>query len=189
MIEITMKKIYKKVVFFSARIIVGILGNQYEKVLIGKISPALLLRNFIYQRFFLINSNVKYSVHFTSKIGSSKDSLIIEEDSLSVLKSLAVSSNCYIAVHKGTKLFIGKDTLWAPNVCINTSNHDLRDRKIFHKETITIGQNNWLAFGVVITKGVSLGNNVTVAANSVVTKSFGDNLLIGGVPAKEIKPL
>jgi maltose O-acetyltransferase len=34
-----------------------------------------------------------------------------------------------------------------------------------------------------------LGNNVIVAAGSVVTKSFGDNVVIGGNPARVIREL
>ena len=33
---------------------------------------------------------------------------------------------------------------------------------------------------------IEIGNNCFVAANAVVTKSFGDNVVIGGVPAKVI---
>jgi maltose O-acetyltransferase len=35
--------------------------------------------------------------------------------------------------------------------------------------------------------GVTLGNSVIVGAGSVVTKSFGDNIIISGNPAKIIK--
>ena len=46
---------------------------------------------------------------------------------------------------------------------------------------IIIGDNAMLA------PGVTLGDNVVVAAGSVVTKSFPDNVVIGGNPAKIIK--
>ncbi|MYM60717.1 acetyltransferase [Vibrio sp. OCN044] len=52
---------------------------------------------------------------------------------------------------------------------------------------VVIGDNCWLGEGVVITKGVQLGKNCIVAANSVVTKSFPKNSIVGGVPAKVIK--
>ena len=40
-----------------------------------------------------------------------------------------------------------------------------------------------------IASGVTLGNNVVVGAGSVVTKSFGDNVVIAGNPAKVIREL
>ena len=53
-----------------------------------------------------------------------------------------------------------------------------------------IGNALYLSTGVIITKKLNLGNNISIAANSVVNKSFmEDNLLICGVPAfkKNIK--
>lgn len=52
----------------------------------------------------------------------------------------------------------------------------------------TIGDGLYLSTGAKITSKVVLGNNITVAANSVVTKSFPeDNVLLAGMPAKIIK--
>jgi serine O-acetyltransferase len=34
---------------------------------------------------------------------------------------------------------------------------------------------------------LTIGNNVTVGANSVVTKDIPDNAIVGGVPAKIIR--
>lgn len=50
-----------------------------------------------------------------------------------------------------------------------------------------IGDAIYLATGAKITSKVTIGDNVSVGANSVVNKSFGSNIMIAGVPAKEIK--
>lgn len=45
--------------------------------------------------------------------------------------------------------------------------------------------------GSVVQKrnGVTIGNNVVVAAGAVVTKDVPDNCVVGGVPARKIKAI
>ena len=164
--------------------------NKYEKKVAKMLDYSrILVLNYIIQRL-IGNSNIlKYSVHYTSKISESNKGLIIENDSQRALISLAVSGGCYFSIHDGTVLKIGEGTLWAFNVSIVTSNHGLLDRDIYTTGDVTIGRNCWLAKGVSIMPGVSLGDNVTVGANSVVTKSFPGNVVIAGVPARVIKYL
>ena len=38
----------------------------------------------------------------------------------------------------------------------------------------------------VVVKGISIGDRCLVGAGAIVTKSFGDNSIIAGVPAKKI---
>ncbi len=91
------------------------------------------------------------------------------------------------------KVKIGKNCLLAPKVSIYTAGHplDVRERAelLEYGYPVTIGDDCWIGGNSVINPGVTLGNNVIVASNSVVTKSFGDNLVIGGNPAKIIKRL
>jgi maltose O-acetyltransferase len=47
----------------------------------------------------------------------------------------------------------------------------------------------WIGGNVTILPGVTIGNNVVVAAGAVVTKDIPDNTLVGGVPAKKLKDL
>lgn len=47
----------------------------------------------------------------------------------------------------------------------------------------TIGDFLFLASGAKITKKITLGNDVMVAANSVVNKSFGKGVLLAGAPS------
>jgi len=57
------------------------------------------------------------------------------------------------------------------------------------RKGIRIGKNCWLGSKVTILDGVVIGNNCVVAAGAVVTKSFPDNCVIGGVPSKIIRHL
>lgn len=52
---------------------------------------------------------------------------------------------------------------------------------------IFIGDHVWIGSGVKVLKGSKIGNNVIVAANSVVSGNYPDNVIISGNPAKIIK--
>lgn len=86
---------------------------------------------------------------------------------------------------------IGDNCMFAPNVQLYTATHPLhpvkRNSGLEYAKPIKIGDNVWLGGGVIVTPGVTLGNNVVVGAGSVVTKSFPDNVVITGNPARIIK--
>ena len=51
-----------------------------------------------------------------------------------------------------------------------------------------IGDGLYLSTGAKITSEITLGNNISIGANSVVNKSYtDDNALIAGTPAQYIK--
>lgn len=50
-----------------------------------------------------------------------------------------------------------------------------------------IGDNVFIGPGAKIFGGVTIGNNVSIGANAVVNKSFPDNVVIAGVPAKIVR--
>ncbi|MFC3153372.1 sugar O-acetyltransferase [Litoribrevibacter euphylliae] len=83
---------------------------------------------------------------------------------------------------------IGDNCFIAPQVGIYTATHPIdpveRAKGIEFAKPITIGNNCWIGGHATINPGVTLGDNVVVASGAVVTKSFGDNVVIGGVPAK-----
>ena len=54
---------------------------------------------------------------------------------------------------------------------------------------IKIGNNVWIADKCTILKGVTIGNNVVIGANTLVNKDVPDNVVVGGVPVKVIREL
>ena len=80
-----------------------------------------------------------------------------------------------------------------PQVGIYTAAHPLDPQeRASGKEyalPITIGNHCWIGGHATINPGVTLGDNVVVASGAVVTKSFGDNVVIAGVPARVISTI
>ncbi|MBK8600718.1 MAG: acyltransferase [Flavobacterium sp.] len=140
----------------------------------------LRLVNFFFQKIMRVNAEVPFMVHYTSQV--SKTVFLGK----GVAQFFANSGNCYI---QGiNKVYIGDHTLFAPGIKIISANHDKNDLKKHDKTTapIIIGKNCWIGANCVILPGVTLGDNVIVAAGAVVSKSFPGDCVIGGVPAKVI---
>lgn len=88
---------------------------------------------------------------------------------------------------------IGRHCLLGPGVSIFTATHpvepELRLQDQEYGLPVSIGDNCWLGGRSVINPGVTLGNNVVVASGAVVTRSFPDNVVVAGVPARIVKAL
>lgn len=56
-------------------------------------------------------------------------------------------------------------------------------------QPVKIGDGVWIGANVIITPGVSIGKGCVVAAGSVVTKNFPENILLAGNPAKKIREI
>ncbi|HJE87260.1 sugar O-acetyltransferase [Levilactobacillus brevis] len=88
---------------------------------------------------------------------------------------------------------IGEHCYFGPNVGLYTPVHPLNAMARVHDvemgAPITIGDNAWFGGNVTVLPGVTLGNNVVVGAGAVVTKSFGDNVVLVGNPAHVIKEI
>ena len=88
---------------------------------------------------------------------------------------------------------IGNNVLMAPKAQIYTAGHpyNLKARTSWlgYGKPVTIGNNCWIGGDAVIVPGVAIGNNVIVGGGAVVPKSFGDNVVIAGNPARIVKHL
>lgn len=88
---------------------------------------------------------------------------------------------------------IGENVMCGPKVQIYTATHPLNAaERILGPEfakPIRIGNNVWIGGGAIICPGVTIGDNTTIAAGSVVTKDVPANVLAGGNPCRVIKEL
>jgi acetyltransferase-like isoleucine patch superfamily enzyme len=90
-------------------------------------------------------------------------------------------------------LEIGDGCIIGQYLSCHPENHNYQslEKEIRHqgvsRKGIKIGANCWIGSKVSILDGVSIGEGSIIAAGAVVNKSFPDNSIIGGVPAKLIK--
>ncbi|OBQ57312.1 sugar O-acetyltransferase [Tamlana sp. s12] len=106
-------------------------------------------------------------------------------------KNLFMNFNCCIL--DVAEVSIGDNCMFGPHVQIYTATHPLefkaRNSGKEYAKPITIGDNVWIGGNATICPGVTLGNNVVVGSGAVVTKSFPDDVVVAGNPAKIIKSI
>ena len=88
---------------------------------------------------------------------------------------------------------IGDDCFIGPNVSIYTACHptdpvERNTRKEWAKP-VTIGDNVWIGGSVTILPGVTVGDNCTIGAGSVVTRDIPSDSVAAGNPARVIRRL
>lgn len=115
--------------------------------------------------------------------------------SIEIGENFSCNLNCHINASVGGKITISKNVLVGPNVVIRTANHNfnqtdqLINQQGHNFNDIKIEENVWIGSNCVILSGVKIGAGAVIAAGAVVNKDVGNNTVVGGVPAKEIRKL
>ncbi|NLO64937.1 MAG: sugar O-acetyltransferase [Clostridiales bacterium] len=102
-----------------------------------------------------------------------------------------VYANFNLTLVDDTHIYVGDNTMIAPNVTIATASHPLspglRAEGYQYNQPIRIGKNCWIGAGAIILAGVTIGDNSVIGAGSVVTKDIPENVVAVGIPCKVIK--
>lgn len=92
-----------------------------------------------------------------------------------------------------THIYIGDNTMIAPNVILATATHpilpELREQGYQYNLPIHIGKNCWLGAGVIVLPGVTIGDNTVVGAGSLVNKDLPPNVVAVGSPCKVLREI
>lgn len=125
--------------------------------------------------------------------------------SFSGCENIFTGNNVYFGVNTRVlttkaKLIIGSHVMFGPGVTIITGNHRTdvlgkymcavtdADKRPEDDQDVVIEDDVWIGANATILKGVTIGHGSVVAAGAVVTKSFPPYSIIGGTPAKLLKP-
>jgi acetyltransferase-like isoleucine patch superfamily enzyme len=93
---------------------------------------------------------------------------------------------------------IGNNVMFGPRVIIRGGNHntsvvgsamvDVHDKRPEDDLGVVIEDDVWVGAGAILLSGVTIARGSIVAAGAVVTKCFPPYSIIGGVPARLIRP-
>lgn len=107
--------------------------------------------------------------------------------------------NAYVHISAANSIVIGDNLLTGSNVLIVDNAHGASRRALMDihpiarplssKGPVTIGNNVWLGNNVCVMPGVTIGDGVIVAANSVVTHDIPSYSIAAGTPARVVKTL
>ncbi len=101
--------------------------------------------------------------------------------------------NFHLTLVDDTHIYIGDNTMIAPNVTLATAGHPilptLRKKGLQFNMPVHIGRNCWLGAGVLVMPGVTIGDNTVIGAGSVVTKDIPANVVAVGSPCRVLREI
>ena len=121
----------------------------------------------------------RFTCSVTGRVSIGPGCHFSRDTQLSCMESITIGRNSGfaegVAIHDMTHCF-GPE--WA---------HDSFWDKPFWTAPIVIGDNVWVGCKVTIIAGVTIGDDVVIAANSVVTKDVPSHCVVAGAPARVVR--
>lgn len=166
----------------AARRIVGAACAAYYRLKFrGKIDGS----NFIIARPSHLKVRAGGKIIVGEDVVISKDARIVVESGCTLTFGDRVYVGKNVTIIAFADVRIGAETLIAENVSIHSEDHGPASaRDNFSAAPISIGYRAWLGAGVVVLKGTLVGDESTIGANAVVTKSVPNGVTAVGVPAR-----
>lgn len=110
-------------------------------------------------------------------------------------RNIHVGDNCFanhnLVILDCAPVTLGDNVLIGPNTVISAASHPIdpvaRNAGVFEALPITIGSNVWIGANVTILHGVTIGDNCTIGAGSVVAKDIPANSVAVGNPCRVVR--
>jgi len=127
-------------------------------------------------RFVWLGDGAKVRCH-EGRVEIGAKTVIGQECTISAYKRVRIGEQCVIA---DRAMFIDFDH------GVVEVERPIRSQGIYTRD-VEVGSNVWIGYGACILRGVSVGDNSIVGANSVVTKDVPANAVVAGIPARIIR--
>jgi acetyltransferase-like isoleucine patch superfamily enzyme len=112
--------------------------------------------------------------------------------SLTIGSYSSLHPRCQLNAYK-EDITIGSGVMIAPNCTLYSYDHGVapgqcvRRQPLSSRGPIVIGDEAWLATGVIVLSGVRIGEGAVIGAGSIVTEDVPDGAIAVGAPARVIK--
>lgn len=140
-------------------------------------------------RISIGNNCTFLSRSFSNKIGINRPCMISTHTKEAKIE---IGNNCGFSgtvIGAFDKIVLGNNVRCGANTTITDSDWHTDDPRSGPTAPIIIENNVWLGVNSIVLKGVTIGENSVIGANSVVTKSIPANVIAAGNPCKVIKQL
>lgn len=193
-----MNKIFNKINFVRYNVInllITFIQNIYLRLIGVDLGHNCSFRGWTSARLannskIIIGKNCRFNSRDTSnRIGIHHRCMLTTFSKNSVLKIGSNSGFSGVTIGCFDRIEIGKNVKVGANVLITDSDWHLDDPRVSGPKPVLIGSNVWLGYGVVVMKGVTIGENSIIGINSVVVKDIPANVLAAGNPCKVLKEI
>jgi acetyltransferase-like isoleucine patch superfamily enzyme len=174
-----------------------------KRLMVGRKTKLLVKNRMYFGNNIRLGNNVKIDalsekgviLHDNVKIGD--DSIVMVTGTLSNLgRGIEIGSNSSFSdstfFGAAGGITIGSDVISGQSVRFHAENHNYSDPNRLirlqgvNRKGIEVGDDVWIGAGSVFLDGSKVGSGSIVAANTVVTKEFPKDSIIGGIPARVI---
>lgn len=135
----------------------------------------------------------KGSIRCNGRMILNDDVMLYTEGILRLGDKFGINSYSRIVAHES--ITIGNHVTIGQMVAILDHDHDFAikgdnlELEGYRTAPVSIGSNIWIGDKVTVLKGVSIGDNVVIGANTLVNKDVPSNCVIGGFPFRILKKL
>jgi acetyltransferase-like isoleucine patch superfamily enzyme len=115
----------------------------------------------------------------------------VHEGEVAIGAKTVIGQECTISAFQHVS--IGRECIIADRVMMIDFDHGVTevDRPIrlqgIYKRDVHVGHNVWIGYGACVLRGVDVGDNSVVGTSAVVTRSFPENAVLAGVPARVLR--